>query len=248
MTKTTKSTRIGLVCAVALATMIFSGPALASLYLPDVTPHCRASSRLEDGYELGYSAGKSLANSAWTGQGGEYNPVTGVYGVGNFDPGEIDFFRWTIIDAFLRILRPSASEYVICRYKGMVEGAFDMLAIVNPLVIGVCIIDGAFVGEFSAHMYCDMATAFDGLGIPEWIARVSLGTCGDYFEMVCDDVFDFVSTDGNNPVDPFTSLYLAINYFIPVHYLDLTGIACEPYTMIPHYYTCVATRNNVCAY
>jgi len=239
---------MSLACSVALATMVFSGPAMAGLYGPDVTAHCQASSRLEGSYETGYAAGRSLANSAWTGLGGGYNSFTGTYSIGSFNPDEIDFFRWEIIDAFLMVLRPGATEFVECRYEGMVEGAFDMLVLVNSVVIGVCVIDGAFVGEFSAHMYCDLATAFGGLGIPEWLARGPLGTCGNYFQAVCDDVFDYVSTDGNNAVNPFTSWYLASQGFFPVDYLDLTGVACEPYTIGTHFATWVSTRNNVCKY
>lgn len=237
------------VCLVAIMTMVFGGSAMAMDLTPDPTPDCQTS-YLTRHYNAGYMSGKSLVTAAWKAEsvGGDYDHLTKEYLIGDFDPTKLEEFTSLVIETFIARLSPTTSAAFQCRQAAMVEAAFDVILHLQMMVIGQCVLDGGFVGEFSAQLYCDFAGDLDGLGLAEWFDREDNCLCGDHFEAVCDDVFAYVATDGDDPISWFVETTLNNKGFFPINYFDLTGIACKPYTQCSNKAAYLQAMNNMCMF
>jgi hypothetical protein len=77
-----------------------------------------------------------------------------------------------------------------CHVFGQIAG---LIAAVEDLVDEcgeICTEDGEFIGAVSAQLYCALSIALDGLVPVELFVRLATDTCGDLFQIACDDLFE----------------------------------------------------------
>lgn len=110
------------------------------------------------------------------------------------NPDEIDTFRRSlkrIVRGVVRsTVRGGASSFVKCRAQGLVNGVKRRLQELQDEVRNLCIVDGEFWGELSAELYCELASAFDGLEFLDLtFPELQEATCGQAFEESCQETF-----------------------------------------------------------
>ncbi len=166
------------------------------------------SGRNERMFDLGVRKGVSLARM-----------TTGAF-VCPDDPDDaedaVELFRLrvtNVVNSVTPAPGSSPSDAATCHFLGTVEGFFDELdAFLSSLggegrCLEVCVLEGSFVGELAAQLFCDLSAAVGGLELDEFFDRLVTTTCGDLFEEECDTTFeDFaVSTceefTVNDPLD-----------------------------------------------
>jgi hypothetical protein len=100
-------------------------------------------------------------------------------------------------------LPASPSQAVKCHVLGQIAGLLKRIADLQEQCIDACILDGEFIGEVSAHLYCALSIALDGLGLGDLFTRLATDACGVNFQVACDNKFEEVST-GDPECLPFT--------------------------------------------
>ena len=172
------------VFATTLAAVIVTTPSVASA--TDCT-----TGRNKRAYDAGVLTGKSIVNQAWNGVGQ--------------DPDAFDQFKVTVENAVntgIATIAVSADDYVRCRAKGLAQGSVDQIGEIQGQVTSTCLLDGDMWGEFSADLYCALATAFDGLDVAGLLPNPPDGLCGTTFETSCHAAFStFATTPVNQCVD-----------------------------------------------
>jgi hypothetical protein len=201
-----KTPTIAIVCVFAVC------GAAATAYA-EIPTTC-ASPYNSRGYVKGIASGESLAEQAWS----TVNDVPG----GGCD--QLEYFIDIIVDDITRLtLRPTSSDYVICRYTGMVDGVYNKLDEIWSYCEINCADEGVQVGEFAAEIYCDLSIALGGLDEADQYIRGPVQICGLEFETACD--FQYIETSGE--------------------YLDGQ---CVPYTEGDYFEVWDQTRINQCRY
>ncbi len=201
-----KTSTIAVVCVFAVCGSVVNAYA-------EIPPKCDTR-YTSTSYNRGITSGEILAQQAWS----TVNDVPG----GGCD--ELEYFTDLVVDNVTRLtLRPGASDYVICRYTGTVDGIYNELDEIWSYCETSCMEEGAQVGEFSAKIYCDLSIALDGLAEADQYIRGPVHICGLEFETACDS--NYIATSFN---------YLAGQ--------------CVPYTEGEYFGVWDQTRNNQCMY
>jgi len=81
-----------------------------------------------------------------------------------------------------------------CIAHGLTSGVYAGLAELEQGCFGVCIADGAFIGEIAAALYCELSIALGPLGLDMPLPSTASSLCGERFEATCRDTFSQVST------------------------------------------------------
>lgn len=115
---------------------------------------------------------------------------------------------------------PESSDAVQCHVIGQVSGLVAEIVDLQEECVDVCLLDGEFIGEISALLYCDLSIALDGLGLADLFERLATDTCGTNFQIACDAQFLETAT---------------------------TVPDCEPFTVAPFEDVFDSTQNNQCA-
>jgi hypothetical protein len=175
-----------------------------------VPPGCEG--RNARAYQAGLRGGAYTVRSAWNGV--------------RRDCDRIELFQDIVSNNVSRLtLRRRASEYVICRFTGTVDGVYDELDALWGECDEQCFAEGEFIGEMAAQVYCELSLALGGLETADRFIRGPVQTCGMNFEMGCD--FAFIDTTYN--------------------YSNMLG-ECSPYTEGDFEEVWDETRNNQCTY
>jgi hypothetical protein len=87
------------------------------------------------------------------------------------------------------------SDAVQCHVVGQAAGLIAEIVDFQDECLGFCIADGQFVGEVSAHLYCELSIALGGLGLADLFERLATDTCGTQFQDACDDAFEATAID-----------------------------------------------------
>lgn len=142
------------------------------------------------------------------------------------DCDRLEYFQDIVTDNVSRLtLRAGASDYVICRYTGTVDGVYDELYALEDQCIAQCMMEGAQIGEMAGEVYCELSLALGGLERADYFIRGPVSTCGFGFETSCD--FTFIRTTEN--------------------YRNSLG-RCRPFTRGEFEPVWNETRNNQCMY
>ena len=92
-------------------------------------------------------------------------------------------------------LPASPSQTIKCHVLGQIAGLLQALADLQEDCVTACILDGEFIGEISAQLYCALSEALDGLGLADLFTRLATDVCGVNFQVACDNRFEEVATD-----------------------------------------------------
>ena len=178
--------------------------------VPVVPPGC--TGRSVRFYQRGIEQGRGLVRAAWVGVGQDFDML--------------DQFQNVIIENIERLTLPAgASDALICRYTGTVDGVYDELDALYEEVANQCFMDGEMIGEMAAEVYCELSLALGGLASADRFLRGPVYTCGVNFEIACDSKFMGESRAFTNALG-----------------------ACLPYTQGTFRQVWDDTRNNQCIY
>lgn len=78
-----------------------------------------------------------------------------------------------------------------CRAKGLRNAALGELERIQAEVAGACFLDGEFVGDFNAQLYCALSEVVGGLaeGLDFELPEPQTAICGGSFEQACQQTF-----------------------------------------------------------
>jgi len=156
----------------------------------NMPPVCAESARAKMAYSTGLQSGKSLVERAW---------------LSVADCGQLGYFSSVVRDNINAYALQGASTYSICRYTGMVDGAYQELDTVWTSCGGACCWEGQVIGELAWDVYCQLSELLGGLDIPADFVPKPVTTCTG-FSPCCDEVF-----------------------------MDTTQVQCADYTTQPFY-------------
>jgi hypothetical protein len=212
--------RIGSLCASVSALLFTSFTAAAAAPMSTVPPGCRDGTVTNPGraaraYVAGMDSGKKLVTRAWS----QVN-----------DCDALEDFADIVVENIQSYSVSSRTAYVICRYTGLVDGAFEQLDRVWTTCDDQCCLEGEVIGQLSAELYCELSIILGGLLDPDDFVRGPVTTCGLEFQTCCDSTF--IGTSRNY-----------VGY-------DLSGraTACLQYTQGSYQSVWTETRNLECAY
>ncbi len=155
-------------CAAALVAGISTGSAQA-------VPEGCESPRDERAFNVGRAAGASIARQAWRSVN---------------DCDRVERFEDLVISVLERYAPPPApTTYSLCRFVGVAAGIVDTLDEVFFGCTDACLLEGEFVGEISAVVYCELSIALNGLSTADAFVRGPVQVCGLSFEIGCDASF-----------------------------------------------------------
>ncbi len=171
-----------------VAVLLSSPPARATVG----PPGCQEP-RLQKGYVTGLDLGARLTRQAWASLN---------------DCGQLPRFSEILKDN-LRAFTPNAtSEFIVCRYLGMNDGALAELHNVWSTTCGAeCCSEGQAIGALSANLYCTLSVALQGVTDPGRFFPRQVNVCQGFAEC-CSDAFTKVSQ-----LDPICQQYTAAAYF-----------------------------------
>jgi len=139
-------------------------------------------------YVLGVRKGRSLAASAIAAATDPIDVCT--------DLDAIDDLRALIAEIVDEVVIPvGASEATQCHVLGQIAGLLAAIGDLQDDCTGLCIADGEFIGEISAQLYCALSIALDGLVPVEFFVRLATDTCGNLFQVSCDNAFESTAVD-----------------------------------------------------
>jgi hypothetical protein len=122
-------------------------------------------------------------------------------------------FKNSIIDIINDLSVPQDStDFVLCHYYGYMNGIADRLKELDADCPQQCLMDGNFIGEVAAKMYCELSIGFDGIQQSSDFNTGILSVCDETMTDSCGSTFD-----------DQTAIY--VNVF---------GDQCESYTQIPY--------------
>jgi len=87
-----------------------------------------------------------------------------------------------------------ASEPTQCHVLGQVAGLLAAIDELQDTCGDLCVADGAFIGEISAFLYCELSIALGGLELAELFERLATDACGVRFQVACDHSFESTAT------------------------------------------------------
>lgn len=201
-----------LVSALLIATALCTLPAMADAAPPTAPAFCDTPRELRMFY-LGVRKGRNAAQQA----------IAAIQDDADTCP---DLARLEELEATLRDIAdhvdvpPESSDAVQCHAVGQVAGLIAEVVDFQGECLDVCILDGQFIGEISALLYCELSIALDGLGLADLFERLATDTCGTNFQNACDAQFEETAS---------------------------TVPDCAPFTVAPFVEVFDLTQNNQCA-
>jgi hypothetical protein len=187
-----KSGGMASLCAVAL---LVAKPVLAA----SAPPVCLQSARARLAYNAGVQLGGSLVQRAW-------QSVS--------DCGRLDRFAEMAREDINSYVVQGATNWAICRYTGVVDGAYDGLDAVWMNCSADCCAEGEVFGRLGADVYCQLSVLLDGLAQPDQFVPRPASTCSAFSDC-CASSFRATSQDhcamytgySDNPFVPFREIW-----------------------------------------
>jgi len=184
---------VGVVLALAGVVVCESQALAATQCNPSPPDQCSFGRNLR-GWNAGVFTGVAVVDQIW------YSPAV------NRDPDNWEILEHGVVDVIPQVVAGLPSwpdgytDYVQCRIQGLLEGTTCRMMEINPGL--ECALDGADWGEISASVYCLLSEDLDGLGdVAPWFIRPPVGLCGDEFQSWCEDVYRYVATNGDDPLN-----------------------------------------------
>jgi hypothetical protein len=189
-----------LVCMVLLGVSVSSSA-------QDIPAFCTGSNAKAflDGKKLG----PSLVRQAWAGFRGGC--------------AQIEVFADKVNTAFAAANLTAPTTFTKCRYLGWVQGAVEQVDTFFNSCADTCFLEGEFVGNLVADVYCQLSIALGGLATADDFIRGPVEVCGLGFETACDSTF-LTKTTG------------------------FPGGQCLPFTREPFLDVYFQTQTNQCAF
>ena len=146
-----------------------------TLAAPDGQPPqgCVASQTTQRAYNMGVQLGKTLVDSAWQSVN---------------DCSKLDQFSEVLKSDINSYVLRGTSSYTICRYSGLVDGAYEELHAVSSICGGPCCWEGQMIGVLGAAAYCTLSAVFGGLSVPGDFVPRPVYTCSG-FSACCIETF-----------------------------------------------------------
>jgi cysteine-rich repeat protein len=159
----------------------------------DMPEMCESSSRLTGGYDTGFLTGGNIIDQAWNGIGQDCMAIV-----------EETWFKEKVLGVLALLSPPDdPTDYVKCRYTGYVDGIASRLTEIEQICVDQCILDGQFIGDITATVYCDLSISLGGLGLADYLIEGLLTVCGEEMVAACEGTFTTV-TEGNEECVPYT--------------------------------------------
>jgi hypothetical protein len=163
-------------------------------------------------YEQGRSKGSKLVQKLWRGA----------------SCGRVEAFADQVIEHLGELELSQGEESRVhrwCRYAGSVEALWEGLDRIQLDCDAHCFMDGDFVGQVAAKVFCDLAIEALGALEPEAWLRPPVASCGFQYQLACDT--RFLGTAGG--------------------YTNEEGV-CAPYTEVPYTELFESARLRSCAF
>jgi hypothetical protein len=141
-----------------------------------------STGRNKRGYDAGVLVGGSIVRQAWNGIGQ--------------DVSRVDEFVTKVraaVRTAIRNLPDDATDYVLCRAKGLAQGTCDELGEIQDEVGAVCFLDGQVWGDLSADLYCALSIEFEGQDVLGLLPVTPDSLCGENFVEGCQSQFEISS-------------------------------------------------------
>lgn len=184
----------------------FAGSAMAQ-----VPPPGCDEPRERRAFEAGVASGRSLVEQAW-------NSVA--------ECGSLESFSTAVMSTLESVsLPPGSDDYVTCRTVGTLTGAAYQVDDVWVACAIACCDEGELVGWIMGKLYCDLAIAFDGVRLVNFLQQQPISFCGATAQGCCRSEFTSVTRG----------------------YHSIFG-QCRPYTQGEHRRQWTRSRDSVCAY
>jgi hypothetical protein len=149
-------------------------------------------------YEQGRSKGSKLVQKLWRGA----------------SCGSVEAFADRVLQHLGELEVSQGEESRVhrwCRYAGSVDALWEGLDKIQLDCEASCFMDGDFVGQVEAKIFCDLAIEAGGALEPESWLRPPVASCGFQYQLACDS--RFLGTAGS--------------------YANAEGV-CAPYTEAPY--------------
>jgi cysteine-rich repeat protein len=149
----------------------------------DIPEICQTSDQNIQFYNLGFLKGGNLVDQAWNAIDQDCNALV-----------EDTFFKTIILNLIYGMsLPPDATERVACHFYGSIAGIVARLLELEEECLEQCVLDGQFVGEFAAVMYCELSIALGGLSLADDLIEGILSLCGAAMVPACENTFETVA-------------------------------------------------------
>lgn len=179
-----------LLCVLALSTtqMVLASPGGS---MPSA---CEESTQTQRAYKTGLLAGRSLVQRAWQSVN---------------ECNQLDYFSNVVRANIEGYTVQGATTYSICRYAGMVDGAYEELDVVWTACGGSCCWEGEVIGMLAADVYCRLSELLGGLLIPDDFVPRPVCLCAG-FSGCCGAAFNDVTRERceQYTLPPFRDVWL----------------------------------------
>lgn len=200
------------ICAMAMSFFIAGISSNASAYtIPEI---CQDAFNVRS-FDLGLKKGGVLIDKEWDNIENDCESMVAT-----------PDFKNSVINVVSDLsVPPDSIDFVLCHYYGYMSGIADKLEELEAECPRQCLMDGDFIGEIAAKMYCELSIGFDGIQSMDFIASI-LSVCGKTMIDSCESTFDDQTET----------------------YFNVFGGECEPYTQVPYTPIWLATKLNQCVY
>jgi hypothetical protein len=183
--------------------------------IPETIPtQCDTNSKLRSKYIKGFNKGIALANHLWKKADG---------------CEEFELFETELYENLNKIeitkMDDECHHTKQCRFAGMVDGIFNVLAEIENECFEICTSSGVLAGTLVAQTFCELMILNEGdITINDWV-RGPIGICGLNFESMCD-----------------------VTYLVEAQFYENENGVCYDYTIGDYESVFAAYGNEKCAF
>jgi hypothetical protein len=200
-----RNLRLAFMSTAAMTAITVASPAQAA-----VPAECSAA-RDTRGYNAGLNQGMSTVLQIW-------RSASVNQDINKCDTVVRPLVTTTIPPIVTAAFTVDNSMYTQCRAKGLLDGTVAELRTVCGPAVGACVLDGADWGSIAGSIYCSLSIDLGGLGdVVPWFTRPDQpGICESNFQTTCEDVYQYIGTNGGDALDSTLVAILAVRGVNPV--------------------------------